>query len=292
LIPLPRVTASDVSIKDAIFEHMTHDQWRIATQAKVHTSWNLHKLLPAHLDFFVLLSSLAGVFGNVSQSNYAAGNTFQDALAEFRNSQGQKAVSINLGWMRTIGIVSEKEEYQKFRMKGADMAKIEEAELMSLLDIYCSTEDQCSTHLKCQVLMGTVTPADLLSKGLKVPTPMLQPLFSPFVTGPNLGVVLDSSKGADLGAVFRQTPEVAEKERFVANALAQKLARSLSVAQQDIDQNRPLFEYGVDSLVAVELRNWIGKEFGADVPVFNIMGGASIVEIGVLTVKNSSVGRP
>jgi acyl carrier protein len=281
---------SDVYTQDAIFEHMNHDQWRIAVQAKVHTSWNLHKLLPAHLDFFVLLSSLAGVFGNVSQSNYAAGNTFQDALAEFRTSQGKKAVSINLGWMRTIGIISEREEYQNFRMKGADMAKIEEKELLSLLDIYCNSEDQDSTRLKCQVLMGTVTPADLLSKGLKVPAPMAQPLFSPFATSANSGAVHDGGNGADLAALFRQTQEVDEREKLVADALAQKLARSLSVSQEDIDQHRPLFEYGVDSLVAVELRNWIGKEFGADVPVFNIMGGASIAEIGVLTVKNSTVG--
>jgi hypothetical protein len=115
---------------------MTHTQWQSSVQAKVATSWNLHTLLPRGLDFFVLLSSLAGVYGNVSQANYAAGNTFQDALAEFRTSQGEDAVSINLGWMRTIGAISEKEEYQNFRMKGADMAKIEEQELLSLLSIF------------------------------------------------------------------------------------------------------------------------------------------------------------
>jgi acyl carrier protein len=270
---------------------MTHEQWREAVQAKVHTSWNLHKLLPAQLDFFVLLSSLAGVFGNVSQSNYAAGNTFQDALAEFRTLQGQRAVSINLGWMRTIGIISEREEYQNFRMKGADMAKIEEKELLSLLDMYCDAEYQHSTRLRCQVLMGTVTPADLLSKGLQVPAPMRQPLFSPFATHADSYASHASGDVADLAGLFRQTEDVAKQAILVANALAQKLARSLSVSQDDIDQDRPLFEYGVDSLVAVELRNWIGKEFGADVPVFNLMGGASIAEIGVLTVEKSSLSK-
>jgi acyl transferase domain-containing protein/NADPH:quinone reductase-like Zn-dependent oxidoreductase/NAD(P)-dependent dehydrogenase (short-subunit alcohol dehydrogenase family)/ubiquinone/menaquinone biosynthesis C-methylase UbiE len=277
-------------LQDAIFEHMTHDQWRIAVQAKVHTSWNLHHQLPAQLDFFILLSSLAGVFGNVSQANYAAGNTFQDALADFRTTRGERAVSVNLGWMRTIGIVSEREEYQSFRMKGADMAKIEEKELLSLLDIYCNPSHPHSAHVKSRVLVGTVTPADLLSRGLKVPTPMTQPLFSPFATNTDTGVALGSGDLADLAGLFKQTRDAAERATMVADALAQKLARSLSVSSEDIDQSRPLFEYGVDSLVAVELRNWIGREFAADVPVFNIMGGASISEIGTLTVEKSSLG--
>jgi acyl carrier protein len=279
----------DIFVQDAIFEHMTYNQWQTAVRAKVQTSWNLHKLLPPRLDFFVLLSSLAGVFGNVSQANYAAGNTFQDALADYRTAHGEQAVSINLGWMRTIGIISEKEEYQSFRMKGADMAKIEEKELMSLLDIYCDPAYNHSHRSKSQVLMGTVTPADLLSKGLKVPDAMERPLFSTFATCPNRNVVVDGGDNADAAALFRQTENIVQRERIVADALAQKLARSLSMAEDDVDRDKPLFAYGVDSLVAVELRNWIGKEFAADVPVFDIMGGATITAIGVLTVKNSAV---
>jgi acyl carrier protein len=278
-------------VQDAIFEHMTFDQWQTAVRAKVQTSWNLHKLLPSGMNFFVLLSSLAGVFGNVSQANYAAGNTFQDAVADYRTAHGERAVSINLGWMRTIGIISEKEEYQNFRMKGADMAKIEERELMSLLDIYCDPAYSHSHRSKSQVLMGTITPSDLRSKGLKVPDAMERPLFSTFATCPDRLIAVESSEGADAAGLFRQIEDVVQRESFVADALAHKLARSLSMAHDDVDRDRPLFEYGVDSLVAVEFRNWIGKEFAADVPVFDIMGGATIKAIGVLTVKNSSLGK-
>ncbi|KAH7070080.1 hypothetical protein FB567DRAFT_598626 [Paraphoma chrysanthemicola] len=278
-------------LQDAIFEHMTYDQWQIAVRAKVQTSWNLHKLLPSGMDFFVLLSSLAGVFGNVSQANYAAGNTFQDALADYRTAHGEQAISINLGWMRTIGIISEKEEYQSFRTKGADMAKIEEQELMSLLDIYCDPTYSHSHRSKSQVLIGTVTPADLLSNGLRVPDAMDRPLFSIFASCPESHVAADCGDNADAAVLFRQTDDVVQRGQIVADALAQKLARSLSMAHEDVDRDRPLFAYGVDSLVAVELRNWIGKEFSADVPVFDIMGGATITNIGALTVKNSTVGK-
>ncbi|KAH6615157.1 KR domain-containing protein [Boeremia exigua] len=278
-------------LQDAIFEHMTFDQWQTSVRAKVQTSWHLHKLLPSGMDFFVLLSSLAGVIGNVSQANYAAGNTFQDAVADYRTARGEQAVSINLGWMRTIGVISEKEEYQSFRMKGADMAKIEEKELMSLLDIYCDPSYSHSHRSKSQILMGTITPSDLRSRGIMVPDAMERPLFSTFATCPDSLVAVESSEGTDAAGLFRKTEDVEQRERIVADALASKIARSLSMAHDDIDRDRPLFAYGVDSLVAVELRNWIGKEFAADVPVFDIMGGATIKAIGVLTVKNSSVGK-
>lgn len=77
----------------------------------------------------------------------------------------------------------------------------------------------------------------------------------------------------------------------MAESLAQKLARSISIAQDDIDCDQPLFAYVVDSLVAVELRKWIGKELAADVLVFDTMGGATIMDVSVMTVRNSSVGK-
>ncbi|KAJ8116684.1 hypothetical protein OPT61_g1936 [Boeremia exigua] len=277
-------------LRDSIFERMTFDQWQTTVRAKVETSWHLHKLLPSGMDFFVLLSSLSGVLGNMSQANYAAGNTFQDAMASYRTAHGEQAVSINLGWMRTIGVISEKEEYQTLRLHGADMAKIEEKELMALLEIYCDPEHAHPRAAISQVLMGTVTPADLLAKGIQVPDAMARPLLSTFASCPDSMSVIECSTGVDAARLFKQTNDVAQKEQLVADALAQKLARSLSMAPEDVDLSRPLFTYGVDSLVAVELRNWLGKEFGADVPVFDIMGGASITAIGVLTVKNSTVG--
>ena len=70
----------------------------------------MHELLPLNLDFFILLSSLAGVIGSVSQANYAAGNTYQDALVNYRHAKGLPAQSIDLGLMKGIGYVEEHKE--------------------------------------------------------------------------------------------------------------------------------------------------------------------------------------
>lgn len=60
-------------LQDAIYENMTHSQYMAAVRPKVQGSWNLHKLLPDDLDFFVMLSSSAGIAGSRGQGNYAAG---------------------------------------------------------------------------------------------------------------------------------------------------------------------------------------------------------------------------
>jgi hypothetical protein len=86
---------------------MSLDTWQAAIQPKVTGSWNLHELLPSELDFFVMLSSVSGIFGNRGQANYAAGNTFQDALAAYRIARGMKASVIDLGSVSNVGWVEE-----------------------------------------------------------------------------------------------------------------------------------------------------------------------------------------
>jgi KR domain len=59
--------------QDTLFSRLTASQVRTAVWPKVHGTVNLHELLPKNLDFFVMLSSLAGVIGNREQGNYGCG---------------------------------------------------------------------------------------------------------------------------------------------------------------------------------------------------------------------------
>ena len=83
---------------------MTYTDWVLATRPKIQGSNNLHNLMPKDLDFFVFLSSSAGVIGARGQANYAAGNGFQDALATHRRKKGIKAVSLDLGPILGAGV--------------------------------------------------------------------------------------------------------------------------------------------------------------------------------------------
>ena len=72
-----------MDIKDHPMTHMTQEDFNAALGPKVVGTINLDKAFASedHLDFFVMMSSLTCIMGNPAQSNYAAGNAFQDAFA-------------------------------------------------------------------------------------------------------------------------------------------------------------------------------------------------------------------
>ncbi|OTB01369.1 hypothetical protein M426DRAFT_64177 [Hypoxylon sp. CI-4A] len=277
-------------LQDAIFENMTHAQWDLTIRSKVHTSWNLHRLLPGSIDFFILLSSLSGVYGSVAQSNYAAGCTFQDALARYRTTRRLKAISLDIGWMQNIGIIAETELYQRQRVNEANMGQISNVELLSLLDLYC---DPTSNLGRSQLLIGAVTPAMLISQGQDAPISTQRPLFSGFTQvreqmGPSSSTQSEKESAAEQ---FRKTDVPEERVDIVVDALRAKLARALFASLDNVEPSKTLPDYGVDSLLAVELRNWILKDFQADVAVFDIVGGGNIAAIGNMGVEKSDVGK-
>lgn len=280
-------------LKDAFFENMTHAQWKTTIHSKIATSWNLHCLLPTDMDFFILLSSLAGIYGSAGQSNYAAGCTFQDALAEYRSSLGlASSVSLDLGWMRTIGIVAENEEYRRVRQRTRDMQPVEEADLLAILDDYCDPARGVLQPRESQLLVGAITPAHFRDQG-EAPMPFLnRPIFAGL---DGSSTTLDRHKGsasmhADTVELFQRAENDEQRLDVVVEALKGRLARALGVSTDDIDKREALSDYGVDSLMAVELRNWVRKDFGASVSVFEIMGGKSILEVGKLLVLRSHEG--
>lgn len=264
---------------------MTHAQWSRAVQAKVKASWNLHQLLPQNMDFFVLLSSLGGIYGSPGQSNYAAGCTFQDALARSRSAAGHRgSVSIDIGWMRTIGVIAETERYQRTRKNAGDMSEVEEEDFFAVLDHYCDPSLPVLSVDQSQILVGVFTQADYYSRG-ETPIEILgRPLFAGFST-----ILRSQGSGADVAtvtahqdvaALFRNAESASDRSAVVVQGLRAKLAGALGISVEDVDPRRSLFDYGTDSLMAVELRNWIRRSFGVSIPVFNIMDGANMAKLG------------
>lgn len=241
----------------------------------------------------VFLSSVSGIVGNPGQANYAAGCTFQDELARCRTHLGRKTTSIDLGVMRSIGVVAETESLQKHFDGGAQgLGQIEEHEFLALLDICC--DPATDPTLSSQLVMGVGTPADFLARSLKPPEIMDRPLFAHFSQPPSSSSHdnnTSNSANDNFSALFRQAETAEERTSLVARSLARKLARALAIDPEDVDAEKPLHAFGVDSLVAVELRNWLAKEFAAEVPVFEIVGGRTVQGVGELVEKSSQIRK-
>jgi acyl carrier protein len=267
---------------------MTREQWSVTIRSKIETSWNLYQLLPKPFDFYIFFSSLSGIYGSVSQSNYASGCTFQDAFARSRATKGERVLSLDIGWMRTIGIIAETEKYQMSRKTSGDMGQIESEELISALELCCDPAYPLSPE-NCQLLLGVLTPVDYIKTGRPLPALLQRPLFSGYsqsITGAQQG---DGIEALEPGYLFQQASTTEERVDVVIRSLAEKLARALDISAEEVSRSKVLSDYGVDSLMATELREWIGKQFKATVAVFDIMSGTTIAAIGDLVVDRSSL---
>lgn len=269
---------------------MSLEDFKAALDPKVAGSWNLHLHLPKSMDFFILLSSVSGVIGNRGQANYACGNTYQDALARHRIALGEKAVAIDLGSMLGVGLVAENKAIKDAIDAAGFFMGITESELHAVLDRYCNPALDLLDPQTCQVVMGLETPASLKAKNIDEAYWMTKPLFRHFhqmdrghassSTGTSQAVV-------KLASLLSNATKLSDASAVVAESLVKKLSKSLSTPEADIDTSKPLHFYGVDSLVAVELKSWFAKEMNADVAIFDIMGGGSIAAVsGVVASKS------
>lgn len=268
---------------------MSLEDFKAAIEPKVQGSWNLHHILPKEMDFFILLSSVCGVCGYRGQANYGIGNTYQDALARYRVSIGQKAVSIDLGMMLSVGFVAENEATKiKMETEGFFMG-VTETEFQAMLEHYCNPNLEILNPLTCQVVVGLETPAACRAKGVNEPYWMQGPLFRHFFQMDSTTKTSSdiSETTVNIAEQLQNADSISTAASVVSEALVRKISKSLGTPHAELDTSKPAHRYGVDSLVAVELRSWFAKEVGADVAIFDIMGGSSLETLSALGARKS-----
>ncbi|MCJ1240544.1 hypothetical protein MMC14_008548 [Varicellaria rhodocarpa] len=268
-------------LMDSSFASMSFERWKAGVNPKVEGSWNLHLSLPKGMDFLILLSSACGIFGNSGQSNYVAGNVYQDALARYRVSIcGEKATALDLGPLLCEGYLAENDSIRERFMRKTFLMTTTQDELLALLDFYCSPDLPPSTPLTCQTITGLELPSHLQARGLEIPSLMHQPLFrtffqiDKFTDTALFGSSAHGIDGAltDFRSVFAAANSLPEAAAAVSDALKKKLSHIIGTPEGDMQPHKRMESYGVDSLVAVELRNWFAKEMAADIAVF-VKGG-------------------
>ncbi|KAL7626465.1 hypothetical protein AAE478_003237 [Parahypoxylon ruwenzoriense] len=275
-------------LRDNRFEDISLEEWNQALRPKVDASWNLHHILGRDLDFFILLSSLMGIIGNQEQANYAAGSTFQDALARYRISQGLPAVSLDLSVIRGIGFVADKPELLE-TMRSAGFDTMSEDELHGVLDYYCNSSRGTPLLSQTQAVLRPGLPNDLATAVIPRPRWMDDPLFNHLGRIETTGTVkrVSTKKDVKYSSLLAPAPSLGEAEKIVLDALLLKLTRVLSVDIENLDPTKPLHAYGIDSLVAVDIRSWLLKELGSQLSVFDMANKSSIRQLATTATANS-----
>lgn len=296
--PIKGCLQATMVLRDAIFDNMSFEAWTASIRSKVDSSRNLHQALSKHLDFFIMLSSAAAIVGSPSQANYAAGNTYQAGLAQYRRSLGLKATCIYLGWMGDVGIVAETERYTRGLEAAADKAIITEKEYWALLETYCEPNLDCArSAIPEDPTIGLITPAQFRARGMEPPAWTERPLFANLaqIGAPEDAALQVAECGpkveTDFAVAFAKAGSADEARTAAVEGLMSRLSRAVSVPISDIDPKRPLHVYGVDSLLAVELRNWFAKVWKADIGVFDITGQGSVTDLGNMLAQKSELKR-
>ncbi|KAF1951254.1 reducing type I polyketide synthase [Byssothecium circinans] len=284
--PIKGCFQSAMVLRDSTLNRMSVADWHHATAPKVHGSWNMHLALPSGMDFFVLLSSVVGVGGNGGQSNYAAGNTFEDALARWRVARGEKAISIDLGLVLGEGVVAENDKLMQHFLRRDVVRPNSLEEIFALFEYYCDPGRSVLREDEAQIVTGLALPADILAKGRDMPIEFSPPMFSimrqvPSLSNPDaLAVNGGGSNAQSFKSLFTVAADASEGAAIASAALRTKMSRLLGLKEEEIELTRPLSQYGIDSLVALEIKNWIGKEMGAELAIFEISGEGSLEGIG------------
>ena len=275
---------------------MSYSDFQMPIDPKVAGTLNLHTLLPANLDFFISLSSISAIMGVSGQSNYCAGNSYQDALTHHRIAAGQKAVSLNLGVVLSVGYVAEHERV-KSMLHNMGFLGVSEDEYLALLDYYCDPRLPVLSPLQCQIVTGLQIPAELHALGFPEVFYMQTPLFrhlrqirsdkSSLLASHTDTSLSQNDDVLQIQQHLSAATSLADAEALTLEGLVNRVSKSLDVDTTQIDTQKPLHTYGIDSLAAVELRTWLKRDVGAEVAVFEILGNSSVAEMARMVTHKS-----
>jgi acyl carrier protein len=215
----------------------------------------------------MLFSSLSSVFGHAGQGNYAAANAFLDGMAHYRRAKNLPCLTVNWGHVGEVGYLAERSGLsERLERQGVLSFTINEA--MECLD-------QAIHSRAVQVSVMRVEWSRWTGLGVNA---KISPRFAHLM--PQL-----SGNASNLGQSPRdlvQSATVDERPLIVAELLRDKIVGVLGIASEKLDLTTPLLDFGLDSLMAVELRNWIETEFRISVPIVELMRSPSLSRLSGL----------
>ncbi|WP_456340703.1 SDR family NAD(P)-dependent oxidoreductase [Streptomyces rochei] len=257
--PLTAVVHTAGVLDDGVIASLTPERLAAVLRPKVDAAWHLHELTrDLDLAAFLPFSSIAGVMGSPGQGNYAAANSFLDALTRHRRALGLAGTSLAWGpWAHDGGMTSTLSDTDMRRMQSGGLPPLAVEQGLDLFDIARGSDE---TFL---VLVGLAPGA------MRGAAPEdLPPLFRSMVrSGRRTAAATDAAgAAAALGAELAGL-DAADRVRRVTDLIREQAARVLGHASpKAVDVTREFRELGLDSLTALELRNHLSTATGLRLP--------------------------
>ncbi|MDC0721162.1 type I polyketide synthase [Nannocystis bainbridge] len=262
--PLAGVVHAAGVLHDGLVVDQDRERLQAVFAPKVRGAWNLHQAtrdLP--LDWFVLYSSASSLFGSPGQANYAAANAFVDALALHRRAAGLPALAIHWGAFADVGLAAARSD-RGARLAGRGMASLDPATSGPLL--------------------GRLIAAGETLLGVAAFDPARWLEYHPQIAGSGLFARLREQSRATEASPDLQAALVAAdppgRARLCEQLLREQAAQVLRLAPSQIDHESSLKHHGVDSLMAIELKNRVHARTGVRLPVVSFLQGTTLRQLG------------
>ena len=254
-----------MALDDAAMERLNEERMWAAMAPKILGAWHLHTLTAGMpLDFFVLFSSIAATVGNPGQANYVAGNAFLDALAHYRRGRGLPALTVSWGVLGDVGHVARSPETaQKLDRLGLRPMPLSES-----LDAL----DELMSGGAVQVAVAQVEWKNLLRQMGSAIAGKYSKLVNESRTEEGR-----STKGSGVRDILEA--DDAALPTLVEGYIRDVVARAMRTSPTRIDIQQSLTSLGLDSLIAMDMRNRVQTDLGLNIPLSKLMGSGSLADL-------------
>ncbi|MDS0138816.1 MULTISPECIES: polyketide synthase [unclassified Amycolatopsis] len=262
-VPLRGVLHAAGVLADGAAISLDGDALDAVWRPKALGAWRLHEATAGHdLDWWLVYSSAAALFGSPGQAAYATANAWADALVTWRRAQGLPAATIGWGAWGEVGAAA--------GSANPVLEPLGTEEALSALE-FVLARDRAATGV-ARVDSGTVL--ELFPRLGERP---FFALFSPKHS---------TSAWDGLDALRSGTPEAAREA--IAAHLAGVIADLLGLAE--VDRTVPLTRLGLDSLSAMRARGAVERDFGVPLPIQLLLRGASLGELAAHSAEQAGFG--
>ncbi|HWO18984.1 MAG TPA: SDR family NAD(P)-dependent oxidoreductase [Kofleriaceae bacterium] len=262
-------------LDDGVLSAQTSDRFARVLRPKVDGAWHLHELTRDQgLAAFVLFSSISGVLGTPGQANYAAANTFLDALATWRRARGLPAQSLAWGlWQpQGLGMTAHLGAAELARMQRQGSAPLPVAAALALLDAALASREPVLVPVRLDL-------ARLARQG-ELPAPLRQ------LVRPEPHAAAGPSAAADLRQQLAAL-EGAERSDTLVRLVQDEVAAVLGLpSAAHVPADRPIRDLGLDSLMALDVRKRLTARLGIKLALSHLLGPASATELAALLIEH------